>query len=105
MRNKQPGPRPDPHDFSEGWEEWEVAIVACAAYFRLIGFSPTSFACVELPTFDDVRAFLADDAEPQYTLVYAVTAAGQEVCISGPRFEHFAEVWQRWNPAQAEAKA
>jgi hypothetical protein len=60
---------------------------------------------VELPTFDDVRAFLADDAEPQWILVYAVTAAGQEVCISGPRFEHFAGVWQRWNPAPTEAEA
>ena len=30
-------------------------------------------------------------AEPQYILVYAVTAAGQEVCISGARFKHFGE--------------
>ena len=105
MRNEQSGRRPDPHDFSEGWEEWEYAVVACAAYFRLIGFSRTCYASVELPTIDDVRAFLADAAERQYILVYAVTAAGQEVCISGLRFEHFGEVWQRWNPPPAEAEA
>ena len=52
-----------------------------------------------------MRAFLADAAERQYILVYAVTAAGQEVCISGLRFEHFGEVWQRWNPPPAEAEA
>jgi hypothetical protein len=27
MPNKQPGRRPDPHDFSQGLEEWEDAVV------------------------------------------------------------------------------
>jgi hypothetical protein len=93
----QPWRQPDPNDLSVGVEAWEDAVVANAVTFRLIQVNRHGFSCVDVHTFDDAVAFLAESKDRDKILCYAVTAEGREVCITGPRFQHFGAVYALWH--------
>jgi hypothetical protein len=89
--------RPEPH-FSQPLDRWEDAIVANAPAFVLARRRGVgAYERIELQTFPEMDAKLAQLEDADRWLRYAISAEGRSVCMERGKWDHYRALWARWN--------